>query len=122
MCAVAEYARPGGSALSQVREDAQPRKHAAFTFLVTLPREEFVTLASFGLTVTPADVGDSALVSGWLNDWVQAVADASNVKSLRKFACLLLSWFETMSLGEAWAAWRKEDIPAERLFRLVANS
>lgn len=98
-----------------------PKKHAMFTFIVNLPREEFVTLASFGLTVTPADVGDFAVVSGRLSDWVQAVVDATNSRVLRPFACLMLSWFETQDLGPAWGNWRKEDIASERLFRLIPN-
>jgi hypothetical protein len=117
VCATAEFAKPGESAWSQMQ--AGSKKHAMFSFLVNLPRDEFVTLASLDLTVTPADVGDFAIISGRLSDWVLAVAGASNVRSLRKFACLLMSWFEVENLGEAWGQWRKEDIPAERLYRLV---
>lgn len=118
LCAIAELATPGGDAWTQLREDLASKKHAMFSFLVNLPRGEFVTLASFGLTVTPADTGDVALVSGRLSDWVQAVVDASQVKSLRKFACLLLAWFEIENLGQAWESWEREHIPEEKMFRL----
>lgn len=119
ICAVSEFAKPGETVWTQLRNDLAAKKHAMFTFLVNLPREEFVTLASFDLTVTPADVGDVALVSGRLSDWVQAVADASQLKRLRKFACLMMSWFEVENLGESWNQWQKEDISSEKLFRLV---
>lgn len=95
------------------------KKHAMFSFLVNLPREDFVTISGFGLMVTPGDVGDVALVSGRVHDWVQAVADASQLKHLRQFACLMMSWFERENLGEAWHQWQKEHIPSERLFRLI---
>lgn len=119
VCTVAEFAKPGDDAWTQLREDLASKKHAMFSFLVNLPREEFVTLASFGLVVTPADVGDVALVSGKLSDWVQAVVDASQRKSIRAFACLMLAWFERENLGEAWGSWEKDHIKEERLFKLV---
>lgn len=118
-CAVAEFASPGGNALDQLRHDFVSKKHSYFSFLVNLERCHFVTLASFDLSVTPADVGDFAIVSGRLSDWVQAVVNASQIKVLRLFACSMLSWFEIENLGEAWASWDKEHIAAERLFRLV---
>lgn len=119
LCAVAEFAKPGGDAWTQLREDIASKKHAMFSFLVNLPREEFVMLASFGLSVTPADVGDVALITGRLSDWVQAVVEASNTKSLRKFACCLLAWFEGENLGIAWESWDRDHIAQEKLFKLV---
>lgn len=120
VCAIAELQKPDqGDVWSQLRDDLASKKHAMFSFLVNLPRAEFVTLASFGLTVTPADVGDVALVSGRLSDWVQAVVDGTNHKPLRPFSCLLLAWFERESLGLAWEQWEKDHIPQERMYRLV---
>lgn len=119
LCVVSEFAKPGGDAFEQLRNDIASKKHASFTFLVNLPCSEMLSLSSLGVTVTPADMTDFAIVSGRLSDWVQAVVDASQEKSLRAFACLLLSWFETENLGEAWGSWDKEHIPSERLFRLV---
>lgn len=118
LCVLAEFSRMDGDALTQLRSDGLVRRHVTYGFLVNLPRAEFILLSGYGLSVTPADTGDFAIVSGRMSEWVQAVVEGTQVAALRMFSCLLLAWFEREGMGECWACWDKEDVPSG-YYRLV---
>lgn len=118
LCVLAEFGKSGGDALRQIRTDTGVKRHFQYSFLVTIPRAQFLSLAAMGLTVTPAEFGDAAIVSARLNEWVPALVDGSNHDALREFSCRLLAWFEREGLGEAWSAWEKDHLPGG-LYQMV---
>lgn len=121
LVALAELNEPGLDALVALRSKPLMRKHVNFCFFVNLPRAEFFALSSLGLSVTAADVGDFAVVSARLGEWVSAVVEGMQASKLRRFFCLMHSWFETENLGECWSEWEKEHL-GDGMYRLVRKA
>lgn len=110
VAAVSEFGRQG-DALSAMRNDAQARRHAHYAFLVNVPRDNFFVLSSLGLTVTPADHGDFAVVSGKVSEWVNATVDGSKDVAVRQLCCSFVAFFERESLGTCWDSFEKDHQP-----------
>ena len=112
-CAAAEFARPKTDAVAVLRGDKLALRHVQYTFMLAVPRKNFVDLSSLGLAVTPSDVGDFAIVSARMNEWHQAVVGLMSEPLARNAHCKalgahLMAFFEREDFGPIWSTHRKE--------------